>query len=116
MRKTLVLSLTVCLILTNFTIGYAQDTLRAADVNSDGIVNILDLTFIALHYGNTPTEDQHPNPDVNSDGIVNILDLTLVASHWNKISGIPIAVNDATFDTVVLDSEIPIVVEFKVDW
>ena len=47
---------------------------RAADVNSDGIVNILDLTFIASRFGQN-------SPDLNSDGIVNILDLVLVANH-----------------------------------
>ena len=44
------------------------------DVNSDGVVNILDLTFIASRFG----ED---SPDVNGDGIVNVLDLVLVAEH-----------------------------------
>lgn len=70
------------------TVGYAQDTdpdtLRAADVNTDGVINILDLTLVASHFGETPTADQSPNPDVNGDGTVNILDLTLVASHFGK--------------------------------
>jgi len=47
---------------------------RSADVNGDGIVNILDLTFIASRFGEN-------SPDLNSDGIVNILDLALVAQH-----------------------------------
>ena len=51
------------------TVGYAQDTdpdtLRAADVNADGVINILDLTLVASHFGETPTADQSPNPDVN---------------------------------------------------
>ena len=44
------------------------------DVNNDGVVNILDLTFIAQHIGKS-----NPEADINRDGIVNILDLTLVA-------------------------------------
>ena len=76
------------------TVGYAQDTdpdiLRAADVNTDGVINILDLTLVASHFGETPTADQSPNPDVNADGIVNILDLTLVASHFGKTVPPPI--------------------------
>ncbi|MYB02529.1 hypothetical protein F4X90_23045 [Candidatus Poribacteria bacterium] len=44
------------------------------DVNSDGVVNILDLTLIAQHIG-----ESNPEADINRDGIVNILDLTLVA-------------------------------------
>ena len=70
------------------TVSYAQDTdpdtLWAADVNTDGVINILDLTLVASHFGETPTADQSPNPDVNGDGSVNILDLTLVASHFGK--------------------------------
>ena len=60
------------------------DTSRAADVNADGVINVLDLTLIAAHFGKTPAADQALNPDVNGDGIVNILDLTLVASRFGK--------------------------------
>lgn len=49
------------------------------DVNRDGNVNILDLTFVASHIGN---DNAPPEADVNVDGTVNILDLTLVASHF----------------------------------
>ena len=119
MKTLTCLLLTLSLTLGLLTTGYAQDTeiatLRAADVNADGVINILDLTFIASRFGEIAAIDQHPNPDVNGDGGVNILDLTLVAGHLGKISGIPIAVNDVTFDTVVLGATIPIVVEFKDD-
>ena len=47
---------------------------NAVDVNKDGVINILDLTFIASHFGQS-------SPDLNGDGIVNILDLILVANH-----------------------------------
>ena len=105
--------------LIGLRVGHTQDadidTLPASDVNADGIVNILDLTLVATHFGETPTKDQHPNPDANGDGIVNILDLTLVASHLGKKSGIPFEVTDTTFDDIVFGSELPIVVEFKSD-
>ena len=45
-----------------------------SDVNNDGVVNILDLTFIASRFGEN-------SPDINGDGVVNILDLTLIAQH-----------------------------------
>ena len=51
------------------------------DVNDDGSVNILDLTFVASHFGG---ENPPPAADVNGDGKVNILDLTLVASHFGE--------------------------------
>ena len=47
---------------------------RSADVNGDGIVNILDLTFVASRFGQN-------SPDLNGDGIVNILDLVHIAQH-----------------------------------
>ena len=47
------------------------------DVNNDGVVNILDLTFIASRFGQS-------SPDINGDGVVNILDLTLVANRIGK--------------------------------
>ena len=95
MRKITFLFLTTCLILTNLTVGYTQDadleTLRASDVNGDGVINILDLTLVAANIGTTPAADQPLNPDVNGDGTVNILDLTRVASHVGKTVPRPVA-------------------------
>lgn len=83
------------------------------DFNADGMIDVLDLTFVAARFGETPAADETPTPDLNSDSTVNILDLVLVASHFGEPSGIPFEVTDATFDSVVLGSERPIVVEFK---
>lgn len=49
------------------------------DVTGDGVVNILDLTFVASHFGGS-----NPDADVNDDGIVNILDLVLVAHNFSS--------------------------------
>ncbi len=54
------------------------------DVNGDGVVNILDLTFIASHFGENVDPSEEPNPDVNGDGIVNIQDLVLVAGRFGQ--------------------------------
>ena len=43
-----------------------------ADVNGDGQINILDLTFVTQNFGITLA---HPEADLNGDGQVNILDL-----------------------------------------
>ncbi len=48
-----------------------------ADVNGDGVVNILDLTIIARDLGTDSLEG-----DVNRDGFVNILDLVFVANQF----------------------------------
>ena len=45
----------------------------AVDVNSDGVVNILDLVAVAGGFGKD-------TPDVNGDGVVNVLDLVAVAN------------------------------------
>ena len=49
----------------------------AYDVTGDGVVNILDLVFVASRFG-----DVSPEADVNGDDDVNILDLTLVAQNF----------------------------------
>ena len=47
-----------------------------ADVNGDGVVNILDLVQVANGFGKN-------TPDVNGDGVVNILDLVFVSGHFS---------------------------------
>ena len=89
MKKLICSLLTLSLALLVLTTSYAQEdtdieTLRAADVNADGMINILDLVLVASHFGEIPTEDQTPNPDVNGDGNINILDLVLVANHLGE--------------------------------
>ena len=113
MKKWLCLLLSLSL----FTVSYAQDTdlddRIISDVNADGIINILDLTFVASHFGKTPSEDQYPNPDINRDETVDILDLMLVVDYFGKYSGIPLRITDKTFDSVVLQASLPILVEFE---
>lgn len=49
------------------------------DVNADGVVDILDLVFVASRLG-----EMDPKADVNGDGIVNILDLVRVAQNLSN--------------------------------
>ena len=48
-----------------------------ADVNDDGMVNILDLTLVAQGLGT-----DSPEADVNGDGVVNVFDLVFVANQF----------------------------------
>ena len=48
-----------------------------ADVNGDGVVNILDLVVVAQAFGRDGLE-----ADVNGDGVVNVFDLVFVANHF----------------------------------
>ncbi len=50
---------------------------KSPDVNADGVVNVLDLTFVASRLG-------QKTPDLNGDGIVNILDMVRIAQHFGK--------------------------------
>ena len=52
---------------------YLKSPNNVADLNRDGIVNILDLVIIANAFGKDA-------PDVNGDGTVNVLDLVAVAN------------------------------------
>lgn len=49
------------------------------DVNADGVVNILDLTFVAARLG-----EMDAQADVTGDGIVNILDLVRIAQNLSN--------------------------------
>ena len=48
-----------------------------ADVNGDGLVNILDLTLVAQGFG-----AGKEGIDVNGDGVVNVFDLVFVANQF----------------------------------
>ncbi len=95
--KTLTCSLLILsLALLASTASYAQaetdiETLRAADVNADGVINVLDLVLIASHFGEPLVDAQTPNPDVNGDGNINILDLVLVANRLGETVRPPVA-------------------------
>ncbi|RKU21634.1 hypothetical protein C6499_21800 [Candidatus Poribacteria bacterium] len=56
-----------------------------ADINQDGVVNIIDLTLVASNFGKTGSNDT----DVNGDGVVNIIDLTLVAAAFGNTAAAP---------------------------
>ena len=49
------------------------------DVTGDGVVNILDLTFVAARLGESDSD-----ADVTGDGTVNVLDLVLIAQNLNN--------------------------------
>ena len=55
---------------------YLKSTGNVADLNNDGIVNILDLVIVANAFGKN-------EPDLNGDGTVNILDLVIIANAFS---------------------------------
>ena len=54
------------------------------DVNLDNIVDIFDLSIVALYYGKKVPWDY--NPDVNRDSEVDLFDLVLISSHFGPVS------------------------------
>ena len=54
----------------------------AGDVNSDGIVNVLDIvSTVNFVLGvNTPSADEQCAADTNSDGIINVLDIVSIVN------------------------------------
>lgn len=51
-------------------------TEKTADLNGDGVVNILDLVILANAFGKD-------SPDLNADSVVNILDLVVIANAFD---------------------------------
>lgn len=80
MNKIIFVAITLVFSFLLITGINAQNATVPGDVNGDGVVNILDLTYVASHFGESVDASQTPNPDVNRDSIVNILDLVIVAS------------------------------------
>ena len=68
------------------TPGHSQASL-VGDVNGDGTVNILDIVFVASHFG----EAGATAADLNGDGTVNIQDLVLVANSLGGVAAAPSA-------------------------
>ncbi len=58
---------------------------RTPDINSDHVVNIIDLVMVAIAFGSNPTTiNWNPNADLNRDNMVNILDLVAVAVNFGR--------------------------------
>ena len=58
------------------------DGMLAWDVNSDGVVDLVDLIHVSQNFG--ATDSTRPRVDVNADGTVNISDLMIVAQHLGE--------------------------------
>ena len=58
------------------------------DVNGDGVVDMYDLSYLAMHLNKYPGyETVGPGADVNGDGNVDMYDLSYLAMHLNKYPG-----------------------------
>ena len=57
--------------------GYTLLLERSADLNQDGVINVLDLVFVTNNFGTA-------DGDMNGDGQTNILDLVLVTQQFTR--------------------------------
>ena len=55
---------------------------NALDVNGDGVMDLLDLTYLGAHFG----QRRQNSADVNEDQVVDIADLLLVAAGMSSVS------------------------------
>lgn len=56
------------------------------DPNHDGIVNIFDLSMVAVAFGSIAGDNNwNPSVDCNNDGEIDIFDLVAIASHFGEI-------------------------------
>lgn len=60
----------------------SSPTPKEGDVNSDGLVNIVDIGIIVDHYRTTPPGDIRA--DLNNDGTVNIVDIGIVINNYGS--------------------------------
>jgi hypothetical protein len=56
------------------------------DINFDGIVDIFDITIVALQFGRPPPPITDQRADINHDGVVDIFDIVIVALHFGETS------------------------------
>jgi len=55
------------------------------DIDKNGVVNILDLTVVALIFGSDSSQPNFdPDRDVNNDGVINIFDLVTVSINFGN--------------------------------
>jgi hypothetical protein len=58
-----------------------SSTTKPGDVNSDGSVNLQDLSILLSHYGQSATSSQG---DLTGDGIVSLVDLSILLSNYGS--------------------------------
>jgi hypothetical protein len=74
---------------SNTSVSIALMVMKNGDVNGDGSVNFVDVTYLANHLVGTPGYgDMEDNiADVNGDSLVNFVDVTYLANHLVGTSG-----------------------------
>ena len=81
-------SLTGKILLVNFTITNQElSACRRADINKDGVVNIIDRTLLLADF--FKTVPMNNATDINKDGIIDVEDYSLMVSNFTQTSSCP---------------------------
>ena len=70
---------------STYLVLIAEGVELMADFNNDGVINDLDLTILAMNWGQCGKD--HAHGDANGDGCVDDLDLTALAIEWPSGAG-----------------------------
>jgi hypothetical protein len=64
---------------------YVRRAGATPDLNKDGIVNILDITIVAVAFNSKPgNSNWNPTADLDGNSIVNIIDIAIVAEQYGR--------------------------------
>ena len=74
--------------------GIEEITILPEDVNSDGVVDIQDLIYVASQFGKNEAENI---ADVNNDGVVDVTDIVLVAGAIGNTDSAPIVTSKSNY-------------------
>jgi hypothetical protein len=55
--------------------------MQPSDLNSDGVVDVIDLSILVSRWGSSDA-----TADINGDGVVDALDLSVLVSNWGEVS------------------------------
>jgi hypothetical protein len=64
------------------TITNTVTTVRDEDINSDGVVTMLDFSLLSVNFGKTGAAITNPRADINKDGAVNMLDFSRLSTQF----------------------------------
>lgn len=51
------------------------------DLNGDGLVNVIEMSMVSDHWGETGAPGWIPE-DINQDGVIDQADIDLLQAHW----------------------------------
>jgi len=77
--------LIICTLMFASCIKPAKVNGLVGDLNSDGVVNIEDLTIAASAFGSRPDQPRwNSQTDINKDNVTNIVDMCIIAKHLGE--------------------------------